>query len=80
MVALKVCPSIMASRVPHGNLIRERPVFILHLGLRFLVPSGPEDYLTATGRPGDCEAKTRSKETWYVFHGGGEMELGPWGW
>lgn len=38
MVALKVGPSIMASKVPPGNLTKERPVFILHLGHMFLVP------------------------------------------
>ena len=38
MVALKVGPFIRASMILPGNMTKERPVFILHLGHMFLVP------------------------------------------
>lgn len=53
------------------------PVFILNLGLRSLVPSGLGDDLTLQQER--LETVEPKPGPLYVFHGGGEIELGPWG-
>lgn len=76
VVAFRVCPSFMASRVLCRDLTRERPVLTVHLELRSLVPSVLEDDLTQQ-LEGLETVGPKAEGSSYVFHGEAEIELGP---
>lgn len=75
MVVFRVCPSIMASRVLCSHLTRERPVYILRLELRSLVPSVLEDDLTQQLEGLEIGGPKSKQKGHHVFHGEREMEL-----